>query len=112
MSYELIITEKPSSAKNIAAALATGKAIKENSGAVPFYKITRGSKDIIVACAVGHLYGLAEEKSSWKYPVFDIAWQPIADTNKGAAHTKKYLMVIKKLAKEATEFTVATRYFW
>jgi len=51
--YELIITEKPAAANKIAVALAEGKAIKENLMGVPYYKITRGKKDIIVACAVG-----------------------------------------------------------
>ena len=60
--YELIIVEKPNAGKKIAEALADGKAIKENLNGVPYYKITHGNKDIIVACAVGHLYGLAERK--------------------------------------------------
>ena len=57
--YELIICEKPAAANKIAEALADGKAIKENIQGVPYYKLTHGKKDIVVACAVGHLYGLA-----------------------------------------------------
>jgi len=107
--YELIICEKPAAAKKIADALASGKALKDG-GTSPFYKITRGKKDIIVACAVGHLYGLDQEKNSWNFPVFDIKWQPSGKLKKGAAFTTKYLTTIKKLAKEATEFTIATDY--
>ena len=71
--YELIITEKPNAASKIAEALAEGKLIKENMEGVPYYKVTRGRKDIVVACAVGHLYGLDEkEKKGWTFPVFDI----------------------------------------
>lgn len=106
--YELIITEKPQSAFKIATALAEGKPIKEDIKGVPYYKITRGKKDIIVACAVGHLYGLDEKEKSWKFPVFDIEWQPAHETKKSAAFSKKYLDSIKKLCKEANEFTVAT----
>jgi len=107
--YELIITEKPAAANKIATALANGKAIKENIGGVPYYKITRGSKDIVVACAVGHLYGLDRKKGEkkWAFPVFDIEWQPAHETRKTAAFSKKYLQAIKKLCKEADEFTVA-----
>ncbi len=110
--YELIITEKPQAAFKIATALADGKAIKENMQGVPYYKITHGKKDIIVACAVGHLFGLDRKKGEkkWAFPVFDIEWQPSYETRKTAAFTKKYLQTIKKLAKDAKEFTVATDY--
>ena len=107
--YELIITEKPAAANKIAEALADGKSIKENIGGVPYYKLTHGKKDIVVACAVGHLYGLAEKiKKGWIYPVFDIEWKPVSEIVKRSAFTKKYLNAIKKLAKDANEFTVAT----
>ncbi|MBI2651169.1 hypothetical protein HYX01_01755 [Candidatus Woesearchaeota archaeon] len=109
--YELIITEKPNAAKKIAEALADGKAIKENINGIPYYRITRGKKDIVVACAVGHLYGLAEkEKKKWTYPIFDIEWKPAAEVSKKSAFSKNYLNAIKKLAKEANEFTVACDY--
>jgi len=109
--YELIITEKPNASKMVAEALADGKPIKENMNGVPYYLVTRGNRDIVVACAVGHLYGLAEkEKKGWVYPVFDIEWKPAADISKKSGFSKKYLTVIKKLAKEADEFTVATDY--
>src|SRR3989344_4705225 len=109
--YELVITEKPAAANKIAEALADGKPIKENIGGVPYYKITHGKKDIVVACAVGHLYGLAEKvKKGWVFPVFDIEWKPVSETTKSSAFTKKYLNAIKKLSKGANEFTVASDY--
>ena len=107
--YELVITEKPAAAQKIAEALADGKPIKENYQGVPYYKLTHGKKDIVVACAVGHLYGLAEKvKKGWIFPVFDIEWKPVSETTKSSAFTKKYLNAIKKLSKGANEFTVAT----
>src|SRR3989338_4807419 len=97
---ELIITEKPASAMKIAQALADGKAMKESNGGIPYYKVTHGKQDIIVACAVGHLFGLGErEKKKWTYPVFDIVWKPSFENSKGAAYTKKYYDTIKKLSK-------------
>ncbi|MBI1971129.1 DNA topoisomerase I [Candidatus Woesearchaeota archaeon] len=111
MTYELIITEKPSAAKKIAEALADGKPIKESSNGVPYYKVTHGDKDLVVACAVGHLYTVAEkEKKGWTYPVFDVDWKPTSDVQKGAEFSQKYITVMKKLAKEAKDFTVATDY--
>jgi len=110
--YELIISEKPQAAKKIADALDNGKPVKEAKNGVPYYKVTHGKKDIIVGCAVGHLYGLAEKEKTkgFSYPVFEIEWKPSADVRKGSAFSKKYLTVLKKLAKDADEFTVATDY--
>lgn len=109
MGYELIITEKPQAAKKIAEALAKGKAIKEANKGVPYYKITRNGKDIVVACAVGHLFTIAEKKKKGLvYPVFDVEWKPTYEISKGSDYTKKYYDTIKKLAKGATEFTIAT----
>ncbi|MEE9525394.1 MAG: DNA topoisomerase I [Candidatus Woesearchaeota archaeon] len=110
--YELIITEKPAAAKKIADALADTKATKEvYMRKIPFYRLTHDGKEIIVTCAVGHLYGLAEKKKNgWTYPIYDIEWKPSADINKAAKFTKQYLASIKKLAKGADEFTVATDY--
>lgn len=109
--YELVITEKPAAANKIAEALADGKPIKESYQGIPYYKLTHGKKDIVVACAVGHLYGLAEkEKKGWIFPVFEIEWKPIHETTKAAKFTKKYLDAIKKLCKNADSITIATDY--
>src|SRR3989338_2182391 len=107
--YELIISEKPAAAKKIAESLADGKPVKEDYKGVAYYKVTKGKKDIIVGCAVGHLFGLAEkEKSkSFSYPVFDIEWKPVFETSKEASFSKKYFDTLKKIAKEASELTVA-----
>ena len=107
---ELIITEKPQAAKKIADALADGKPLVEKSEGVPYYSIVRGGKDILVGCAVGHLYGLEQKDGSkkWTYPIFEVEWQP--SHKKKSAHSRKYLMTLKKLAKQASEITVATDY--
>ena len=107
MPYELIVSEKPSAAKRIAESLADGKPIKRTQGKVSYYEIAHNKKDIIVACAVGHLYTVAEKKKSFKYPSFDLEWKPVFEVDKKAAFSKQYLDVIKKLAKDANEFTVA-----
>ncbi|MFH1400557.1 MAG: DNA topoisomerase, partial [Nanoarchaeota archaeon] len=110
MPYELIITEKPDAAKKIAEALADGKAIRKKDGTVSYYQATHGSKDIVVASAVGHLFTVAEENKSFKYPVFDIVWKPSSEVNKKSAFSKKYATVLKKLSKDADSFTVACDY--
>ncbi len=107
---ELIITEKPSSAKKIAEGLSDSKLRKEVSNGVTVFSLVHNGKDIKVVSAVGHLHTLAEKKKSFAYPVFDISWRPINEVNKKVAFTKKYLDVIKKESKKADEFTVACDY--
>lgn len=108
---ELIITEKPNAAKKIAEALADGKAIKENVNKIPYYKVTHKNQDIIIGCAVGHLFGLEERKKErWTYPVFDIEWKATGDIRKDAQFSKKYAAVLKKLCKDADTYTIATDY--
>ncbi len=108
MGYELIITEKPSSAKKVAEALANSKPIKRQQGKVVWWDVTHGDKDITVVSAVGHLYGVAETKGTkkgWTYPVFDIHWEALDKTGSEA-----YVRVIEKLAKKADDITIATDY--
>ncbi|MEA3378792.1 MAG: DNA topoisomerase I [Nanoarchaeota archaeon] len=109
---ELIITEKPSAAKKIAEALAEKK-IKKciYNKKVPYYEIEHAGNKIVVVCAVGHLYNLVEKnKKGWIYPVFDIEWKPAYEIGKGSQYTRNYLNAIKKLAKDAKKFSVATDY--
>ena len=113
MAYELIIVEKPSVAKKMAEALADGKANQKREGTVSYFLLSHNKRDIVVACAVGHLYTVAEDSkksNNWSYPSFDIKWDLSANVNKASDFTKKYANVIKKLAKDANEFTVATDY--
>ncbi len=110
--YELIITEKPNASLRVAEALADGKPIKKDIKGIPYYVLSHGKKDIVVGCAVGHLFGLAEKKKSkgFAYPVFDIEWVPTYEIGKGSAFTRKYLDALKKLAKDADSIAVATDY--
>ena len=111
MTYELIIAEKPSAAAKIAQALADGKPVKKSEGTVSYFMISHAKKDIIVAAAAGHLYGVAQiGERTYDYPVYEMEWKPNADISKEAAFSKKYITVLKKLAKGASSFTVATDY--
>ncbi len=108
---ELIIAEKPAASLKIATALADDKIEKKSYKDVYYYEIKHKGKKIIVAAAVGHLYNLTEKvKSGWKYPVFDIEWQPSYNVTKSAAFTKKYTDALKKICKESDEYTVACDY--
>ncbi len=61
---ELIITEKPSSAKKIAEALADTKPVVKKSKQVSSFHLTHNGKEIIITSAVGHLYGLVEKNKN------------------------------------------------
>ncbi|MBN2053074.1 DNA topoisomerase I [Candidatus Woesearchaeota archaeon] len=110
MGYELVVSEKPNAAGRIAEALADKKPKKQHVGKVPYYELEHKKKPIVVTCAVGHLYTVAEKKKSFTYPSFDLQWAPSSEVNKKADFSGKYLEVIKKLAKKASAFTVACDY--
>ncbi|MBI3622979.1 DNA topoisomerase I [Candidatus Pacearchaeota archaeon] len=106
-SYELIITEKPQAASKIAEAL--GKARKLNDRGIAYYEVSKQGKEIIVACAVGHLFTLSQNISGSSFPIFDISWKPNYLVRKGD-FTKKYYDTLLSLAKNAGSLTVATDY--
>jgi len=94
---ELIITEKPSSAKKIAAALADSTPTTKRLKKVSYYQLKHNGKDILIASAVGHLYGLEEKnKKGWSYPVFDIEWKPSYKNSKKLAYIKDYVDTITR----------------
>ena len=108
---ELIITEKPAASKKLAEALADDKVAKSSDKGVPYYTIAHDGKEIIVGCAVGHLFTVAEkEKNGFKYPTFDLEWAPTYSQSKAADFSKKYFDTLKKLAKKADQFTIACDY--
>lgn len=108
MSYNLIISEKPSAARKIAAAIAEKGVKVLKAGDVNYLEIERKGEKILVAPAVGHLFGLAQKSKSWTYPVFDTEWQPTFKISKNAGYAKKYYNMLKKLSKGADKFIVAT----
>lgn len=108
MSYELIITEKPQAAMKIAYALADIAPVKKSVNGVPYYELKHDDNDVVVACAVGHLFGLGQKTKSSGYPVFDIEWKP--SYLEKAAFTKKYASVISTLSKQASSFILACDY--
>ncbi|MEA3248402.1 MAG: DNA topoisomerase I [Nanoarchaeota archaeon] len=104
----LIITEKPAAAEKIAAALSDANDEKiTTKDKVSYYEFYKGSRKYIVGCAVGHLFGIQQIAKRGPFPNFEVEWQPAHQKGR-SAFTKKYLTTLKKLAKEADEFIVAT----
>ena len=109
MSYTLIVAEKPAAAEKIAYAL--GKKVSEKKvGKVRYYETSVNGDELVVAPAVGHLFGLAPKEKARKYPIFDLEWKPLYLTNKKADFSKAYADNIEKLAKKADKFIIATDY--
>lgn len=106
--YELIVCEKPAQAEKIAEALADEKPKRQAINKVIYYTLEHRGRKILVGCAVGHLFTLAEkEKNGWNYPVFSIEWKPAHEVKKASEFSKKYLDALKKLSKDADSFVVA-----
>ncbi|HLC86178.1 MAG TPA: DNA topoisomerase I [Candidatus Nanoarchaeia archaeon] len=109
--YELVICEKPNAALKVATALADKKTTKKAINKVAYYELEHNGKKIVVGCAVGHLFNLAEkDKKAWTYPIFSFEWKPSYEINKESKYTKSYIDVLSKLAKNADEFTIGCDY--
>jgi DNA topoisomerase-1 len=104
----LVLAEKPQAAAKIAAALADSKPKQERAKQVYWFELTHNGKQVIVAPAVGHLYGLRSKEKGYSYPSFEVEWVPSYEVSKESAFTKDYLNNIKKLAKKADDFVAAT----
>lgn len=102
---QLIISEKPSAAKRLASALADSPIQTKKLGKAAYYEIVHDMKPIIIAPAVGHLFGLAPKKRTRNYPFFDVEWVPAS-----ASYALAYIKNLLKVAKKADEFIVATDY--
>src|SRR3989344_2031153 len=99
----LIITEKPQAALKIASSLGQPKKFTENG--ISYYEIERDNKKIMVASAVGHLFGLTYKQGQKGWPIFETEWKPTYE-RKSAAFTKKYyelLMKFSTLTKDELE---------
>ncbi|MBI2103146.1 DNA topoisomerase I [Candidatus Woesearchaeota archaeon] len=108
---ELIVTEKPSSAKKIAEALADKKPLQKKSKQSSYYELTHKGNPVIITSAVGHLYTLVEDaKKNWTYPVFDIHWEESSKSSTELKYVQDYIDTISMLAKKVDSITVACDY--
>ena len=111
--YVLVITEKPQAAGKIAEGLSAGggKMKKVNiTGGVYYYEVTHNSGEkLVVACAVGHLFGLTQSAGEKGWPIFNVEWQP-SFNRKGSEFTKKYYSALRSLAAKAKSFIAACDY--
>ncbi len=103
----LVICEKPNAAQRVAYAISGGTQIKKTKRGAYWFECKIDGNDVVVAPAVGHLFGLTQKSKGWSYPVFDVEWSGTF-IQKGAAFTKKYHDNLKEVAKTCDNFIVAT----
>jgi DNA topoisomerase-1 len=101
----LVIAEKPNAAKKIADAL--GSFRTQKGGESYYYELEGGS--VVVAPAVGHVFGLEPARDGYDYPIFETKWIPKYET-KGFEYTRSYIDNLTKLGKQADEIIIATDY--
>jgi len=100
----LIICEKPKVAQKVALALSEGNVEQKRLHGINYYHLKRGTAELYIAPAVGHVYTLAQKTQGSGYPVFDIEWIPSYEVDKGADYTKSYVKVLESLAKKCDEY--------
>ncbi len=112
MSYTLIISEKPTSAKAIAEALSDSKPAKKGvEGERAFwYEFSNNGNKFVCVPAVGHLFTLKQSDKGWSYPSFNVEWVPSFKASKFAAFSQPYFRNIENLAKGAKDVIIATDY--
>jgi DNA topoisomerase-1 len=116
LSKYLCISEKPTAAKRLAAALdETGKPVKLDTPRslkkVPVWECTRGRDTIIVIPALGHLYSTVEDSAKgWHYPAFNYKWVAAYLADEKNKQTKPFVNAFQKYCEGVDEVIVATDY--
>ncbi len=107
--YVLVIAEKPKAARRIAEALGGGSArYCRGSGRAGFWVLRFNGSLMVVASAVGHLFGLHTEERG--FPVFSYEWRPLWAIDRGAAYTRPYYELLRRLSRDASLFVNACDY--
>jgi DNA topoisomerase-1 len=107
----MILTEKPTAAKKVAAALDATKSPKEvKKGKLVYYECKRGNDELVVVYALGHLFELQQVEKGWTYPRLESKWVPKYEVDKKAINVKAIISLIQKLSKDIDGFIIATDY--
>ncbi len=102
METTVMVGEKPNVASKLAQALGN-YSIEENRG-VKNYIIERENQKIIISPAVGHVFNLQQTEEGWDYPVFDVEWAPIFETQDGGDYVKKYYNNLRDQLEKADTY--------
>ncbi len=106
----LVVTEKPSSAKRIAEALADNEPEVGRLSEVTYYVAHRGDLELVVASALGHLYSIVQTGRGWTYPVYEMMWVPVHRAVKGRGRARAHIEAFTRLAQGASSYVSACDY--
>ncbi|MCE4612522.1 MAG: DNA topoisomerase I [Desulfurococcales archaeon] len=104
--YILVVAEKPKAAQKIATAI--GNPIKCSMRRIPYWVLSIGNTNVVVASTAGHMYG--PYSSNGGLPVFDYEWRPLWEFDKSSKHLKLFFEVLKTLSRGAYLFVNACDY--
>ncbi|MFW9792717.1 MAG: DNA topoisomerase I [Candidatus Thorarchaeota archaeon] len=105
----MVITEKPTAAKRIAHALDDRQSPKEiRKRGASYLECKRGSDELLVVYALGHLFELKQIEKGWTYPRLETEWVPKYEVEKKDTQTKPIISLIRRLSKDIDSFVVAT----
>ncbi len=108
--YTFVLAEKPQAAARIASALATHQPQPKRLRGLTYYEVEWRGQHLLVAPAIGHLYGVGQERKSSGWPVFSTAWKPIHEIDKTKVRLKAWIDALRSLGSEADTFISATDY--
>ena len=113
-TYTMIVTEKPTAAERIASALSGGSGFsRHEENGVPYFEHEYEGNRLITVPAVGHLYTVATRSSNLTrdmYPIFNVSWVPKHKVNRKDKNSKRFIAVIRAIAKKASAFINACDY--
>jgi DNA topoisomerase-1 len=106
----MIITEKPTAAKRIASALDDNQSPQEvKKRSASYFECKRGTDELVVVYALGHLFELKQTVKGWTYPRLETEWVPKYEVEKKkTTQIKPIINLIRRLSKDIDSFVVAT----
>ncbi len=108
--YTFVLAEKPQAAARIAYALAKGRPTQKRLHGLPYYEIDWKGEHLVIAPAIGHLYGVGQEKRGSGWPVFATTWKPLYEIDKTKSRLKPWIEALKTLGESAASYISATDY--
>jgi DNA topoisomerase I len=110
VGFTFVLVEKPQAAARIAYALANRRPTQKRFRGLPYYEVDWKNQHLVIAPAIGHLYGVAQEKRGSGWPVFGITWKPLYEIDKTKSRLKPWIEALKTLGSSAESYISATDY--
>src|SRR5712692_215298 len=110
VGFTFVLAEKPQAAARIAYALANRRPMQKRLRGLPYYEVDWREKHLVIVPAIGHLYGVAQQKRGSGWPVFATTWKPLYEIDKTKSRLKPWIAALKTLGLSAESYISATDY--